>query len=233
MNHLSQEDLVLFYYGELDKAGEHLNACEECRRDYQAVQRTLNAVDSLPVPERGQDYEKLVWQRSGPRLPVRPKRSFWWTVPKWAIAAVLVIGAFLLGRVAPRPGVPAAVPGGSNRVLLVAVGDHLERSKMVLAELVNSGDPGQGTLDISYEQKVAEDLVESNRLFRLSANTSGDRATASLLDDLERVLLEIAHSPTQVSGRQFEELKRDIQDQGLLFKVRVYQTQIRERDKKI
>ena len=102
---------------------------------------------------------------------------------------------------------------------------------MVLAELANSGTPGAGKLDIGYERKTAQDLVESNRLYRQTANRTGDRATASLLDDLERVLLEIANSPVQLSGRQLEDLRREIKDDGLQFKVRVYQTNIQERDK--
>lgn len=232
MKHLSQEELVLFYYGEREEAGAHLAACEHCRHEYQALQRTLNAVDSLPIPERPEDYASLVWRRISPRLPARPRRGFWWSAPKWAIAAALLIGAFLLGRGVPRPG-PTVAAGSPEKILLVAVGDHLERSQMVLAEIVNSSDPGKGKLDISYEQKLAEDLVETNRLYRVSADTNGDRATSVLLDDLERVLLEIAHSPAEVSGTQIEDLKRAIQDRSLLFKVRVYQTKIQERDKAI
>jgi hypothetical protein len=230
--HLTQEDLILHYYGEQDGAAQHLAFCDDCRREYQTVQRTLNAVDSLPIPERAPDYESRVWEQVGSRLAIRQKRSWWWSVPKWAMAAMVVAAAFLAGRYAQRPSAPVK-SANSERILLVAVGDHLARSQVVLAELANAGSPGKGTLDISYEQKVAEDLVESNRLYRLSANNTGDRATASLLDDLERVLLEIAHSPAEVSGKQLDDLRREIEYEGLLFKVRVYQTHIDEKDKKL
>lgn len=93
---------------------------------------------------------------------------------------------------------------------------------MVLVELANAGAPAAGKLDISYEQETAEDLLESNRLYRQTAARNGDVATAGLLDDLERVLLEIAHSPAEVSARQLEELRRQIEDRGILFKVRVF-----------
>ncbi len=232
MMHPPQEDLVLFYYGERDDVAVHLRECEACRHDYQSLQRTLNAVDSLPVPERPEDYASIIWKRVAPKLPARPRRSFWWAVPKWAMAAALVIGAFLIGRSMQRP-VMSPLASQANRTLLVAVGDHLDRSQMVLAEIVNAGDPGKGQLDISYEQKIAEDLVDNNRLYRTSADSAGDRATASLLDDLERVLIEITHTPSSVSGQQFEELKRRIEDQGLMFKVRVFQNRIQEKDKTI
>ena len=237
MKHLTQEELVLFYYGEADGAAAHLHECETCRREYQTLQRTLNAVDSLPVPERGPGYEAQVWRHVSPKLPLRTKRSFWWGAPGWAIAALLVIGAFFLGRVMPpgalmTPAQQAADPN-AERLLQAAVGDHLDRSQMVLREIVNSTNTVEGTRDISYEQQIAEDLVDANRLYRASADTTGDRATAALLDDLERVLLEVAHSPSQLSGNQFQDLKNTIEDQGLLFKVRVYQTQIQEREKTI
>jgi hypothetical protein len=232
MKHLSQEELILHYYGEQEVAAAHLSACEECRRGYQVLQRTLNAVDALPVPERAADYESQIWQRIEKRLPApRPKRSWWWAAPKWAAAAALVAVAFFVGRFVQRPTATARTGVPNERILLVAVGDHLERSQVVLAELANSEAQGAGKLDISYEQSTAKDLVESNRLYRQSANRAGDHATASLLDDLERVLLEIANSPAEVSEHQLDDLRREIKDEGLQFKVRVYQTHIQERDK--
>ena len=82
----------------------------------------------------------------------------------------------------------------------MAVGDHLERSQTILVELENSNSP-----DIAYERQAAADLVESNRLFRLTAASAGDTATASLLEDLERVLLEISNSPSEMSRRQLQD----------------------------
>src|SRR5262245_11652430 len=85
MNHLSEEQLVLYYYGESGAAGveEHLGSCEECRGSYHTLQRVLNSVDSLPVPERGADYEAQVWRALSTRLP--RKRSFAsnWSASKW------------------------------------------------------------------------------------------------------------------------------------------------------
>ena len=118
--------------------------------------------------------------------------------------------------------------GVRERVLLVAVGDHLERSQMVLVELANAGAPAAGKLDISYEQQTAEDLLESNRLYRQTAARNGDVATAALLEELERMLLEIAHSPAEVSARQLEELRRQIEDQGILFKVKIFGSRVEQ-----
>jgi hypothetical protein len=233
MKHATQEELVLFYYGEQDGPGPHLAECEACRHEYQKLQRTLNAVDSLPVPERPEDYGSIIWKRIAGRVQARPRRTLWWTMPRWAMAAGLLIAAFLLGRVAPNLPVEKAAAGGPEKILLVAVGDHLDRTQMVLAEIANAGDPGKGKLDISFEQSTAADLVETNRLYRTTAARRGDRATAALLEDIERVLMEIAHSPSELSAERYEELKHEIDERGLLFKVRVFQNRIEDKEKTI
>lgn len=239
MNHIGEEQLVLFYYGESSEAAgieRHIEQCEACRDQFRALQRVLNTVDSAPVPERSAEYGTQVWKRIEGRVGRRKRSVFmqWWI---WAPAmAVLVIGAFLAGRLSRLERVGPATAATSNqqireRILLVAVGDHLERSQMVLAELSNAPE-GKGKLDISDERQMAADLLDDNRLYRQTADTTGDKGVASVLDDLENVLMEIAHSPSEVSNTQLNELRQQIQDRGLLFKVRVLGSQVREQESK-
>ncbi len=96
---------------------------------------------------------------------------------------------------------------------------------MMLAEISNAAD-GKGKIDISDERAEAEDLLDSNRLFRQTANTTGDKKVAGVLDDLERVLAEIAHSPSQIDEERLRELRQEIADHGLLLKVRVFGSQV-------
>lgn len=239
MNHFGEEQLVLFYYGESAESAaieSHLDECEACRDEFRALQRVLNTVDSAPVPERAPEYGSEVWRRIEKRVGPRPKRSFLhgWL---WAPAmAVLVIGAFMAGRLsyrAQRAGAPAVAAVSNQqireRILLVAVGDHLERSQMVLAELSNAPE-GKGKLDISDERRMAADLLDDNRLYRQTASSTGEKGVASVLDDLENVLMEIAHSPSEVSSQQLDDLRQEIQNRGLLFKVRVLGSQVREQE---
>ncbi len=240
MNHLSEEQFVLHYYGETDDAPEcerHLAECSECRAAYGALQRVLNVVDGLPLPERPADYGARVWQRIEGRLPAR--RAWLWRVGnpwRWAAAGATFAGlltlAFLAGRfsqprhAAPgRPALMAADPQAGERILLVAVGDYLERSQMVLIELANANP--KGPLDISAEQERAADLVGEGRLYRQTAEHSGDGRTAGMLDDLDRVLLEIAHAPARLSGRELQDLRRRLEADGILFKIRVLDSNVR------
>ena len=76
MNHLTEEQLILHYYGEEGDAltaERHLDECQECREIYSSLQRVLNVVDSLPVPERGPEYGAEVWRRIAPAIPARRK----------------------------------------------------------------------------------------------------------------------------------------------------------------
>ena len=246
MTHLSEEELILYYYGETPAsghsdggaAGEHLAACEECRGRYASLQRVLNTMDSAAVPDRGAEYGAAVWRRLEPQL-ARPRRR-WWLLDarRWAMAAAmagLIVAAFFTGRYtqkapAARPSVAGNTSTGGNvreRLLLVAMGDHLERSRTILVELENSNSS-----DISLERETAADLVENNRLYRQTAASTGDVAVASLLEDLERALLEIANSPPNISRTRLDELRKDIEARGILFKVKVFASTVEEREKR-
>jgi hypothetical protein len=248
MNHLNEEQLVLYYYGEETEGrkstGElsqgveqHLGACEECRAAYHTLQRVLNSVDSFPVPERSEDYETRVWKSIESHIGKKRTFGSWFSWRPMAVvvamAAMLVV-AFYAGRTVRKPGKGVETSDANQvreRVLLVAVGDHLERSQMILVELANASmASGGGKLDISYETHTAEDLLEANRLYRQTAASSGDVGTASLLEDLERVLIEIAHSPAAVSTKQLEALRAQIEDRGILFKVKVFGSELEQRE---
>jgi hypothetical protein len=235
MIHLSEEQLMLFYYGESAETSgieEHLAGCEHCRAEFRALQLVLNTVDSAPVPERDGGYGEAVWQRIGGQVgtPKRRRVFTWWI---WSPATVvLVLAAFLAGRLSHRAETTQSAANQQQvreRILLVAVGDHLERSQMVLAELSNAPDE-KGKLDISDERQMAEELLDDNRLYRQTARTTGDTAVANVLDDLERVLIEIAHSPSEVSSDQLAELQQQIESRGLLFKVRVLGSRVRDEE---
>jgi hypothetical protein len=144
--------------------------------------------------------------------------------------------AFVAGRftspsspAAPTTTEPAVADVG-DRVLLVAVVDHLDRSQMILVELLNSND-ADDFATISAGQSRARELVTANRLYRQTAVQAGDNVIGETLEDLERVLLEIANAPENVTAEDVAALRDQIGARGLLFRVRVVQSEIRERER--
>ena len=116
-------------------------------------------------------------------------------------------------------------------MLVVAVGDHLGKSEMMLIELSNAEptQAGQKAVNISGEQRRAEDLLEENRLYRQTALQNGDAGLASVLDELERVLLDVAHSPQEVTPAQLTAIQQRIESRGILFKVRVVGKELQQK----
>jgi hypothetical protein len=253
MKHLNEEELIAYREGETSQReaiAAHLAECGKCREEMERIQAVLAALDALPVPNPGEDYGLRVWQRIAPRLP--EKRARWWDFflgsrgaggwlepRRWVAVgsvAVLVIAAFVAGRLTRRAAPAANVAEAAQvreRVLIVAVGEHLGRSEMVLVELSNAQprNPAQKQVNIASEQRRAENLLSENRLYRQTALQEGDSALASTLDELERVLLDVANGPQEVTPVQLETLRKRIEARGILFKVRVVSKELRERQK--
>jgi hypothetical protein len=236
MNHLSEEQIILHYYGEAEGEAEirsHLAQCPDCRAEFERLQSLLGQIEPTQVPEPAAFFEEKTWLNLRDRLPQKHSGFRQWfqmlTHPKkWAyvpIAVMLLAAAFIAGRFWPRPPEIALAPN-PQRVVLIAVGDHLERSQMLLVEVMNT-DTGAGkALDFSGEQQQARDLLDANHLYRLSAQHVGDPQVARVLDDLGRVLAEIANSPSQPSSGDLKEIRTQIQSQELLFKIKVVGSQV-------
>jgi hypothetical protein len=226
MSHLSDEQMILHFYREPDGNAEatamHLSECAECDSRFAALRSLLNSVDHLAVPERTEDYGQQVWKRVEWRMRgVRPSRpSKQWK--QWgAIAAMLLVGVsgYIIGKREPRR---TDVDDAAPKVLMVALTEHLERSQVVMKELSNAAEP-----DIGYERDEASDLLESNRLYRQSAARQGDTQTVVLLEDLERLLTEIAHSPDKLGPAELEALRQRIEEES--FKVKVLSSHLERR----
>jgi hypothetical protein len=262
MNHLSEDELILHYYGETERADHsrvesHLASCAECQFAQDKLRRVMTLVDSASPVEAPDGFERTAWARLDPVLgldandsAVRrnarrihdlvfggPAREGGW-FPQWALGggvAALVVAAFVAGRFTSSGDgtAPAATPSGvvanfePERVLDTAIGDHLDRTQMMLVELANAGADGAGVL--AGEQVRAGDLVAANRVIRQSALQSGDGQIVDILEDLERVLLEIANAPADATSNDVTDLQSRITREDLLFRLRVIASEMRQR----
>ena len=240
--HLSEDELILHYYGEIEtpdraRVESHLASCAECRFASQQLREVMTLVDSAAPVEAPPGFERVAWARLQPELD-RNQGSWkaFFGFPQWALAggvAALVFAAFVAGRVSstnPSPGgtpTMIASPIEPGRVLQAEMGDHLDRTQMMLIELANADTDHADVL--AGEQGRAVDLVAANRLLRQSAEQNKDIVIADMLEDLERVLLEIANAPADASSNELTDLQSRISDEDLLFRLRVIAAEMRQR----
>jgi len=252
--HLADEDIVLDYYGELDAAERdrvraHLAWCADCQLADRDVRATLRLVDVTPAPEPPASFEREMWARIEPHLrhesPARSSLSrlrAWlsaapalWPRLAWAggMTAALVL-AFVVGRTGrPVSSEPqsTSIHAGRERVLDAEVGEHLERSQRVLTDLVNI-DPSTPVV-LANDQERAADLVAAGRVYRRTADALGDKATSELLEDLERVLLDVANGSAEPTPREIESWRERIDQQDLVFRLRVVGAELRRRQETV
>jgi len=246
--HPGEDDLVLLFYGDTSPAEEgrmtaHLHECASCQPVWEQIRTTLAAVDAAAVPEPPPDFERVMWARvQGALDGMPPPRTQWWAARHWIPAGVLA-AVFLAMVAAGRywPGPAPVAPGSatptsastsqSERALLVAMDDHLERSALLLVEVMNA--PADGAAREEFEQETADDLLSSSRLYRQTATHTGNVHLAAMLEDLEAVLVEIARSPRELKRQDLDALRTRIEQDDLLFKVRVVTDEIKERQKTI
>lgn len=238
MKHLSEEELIAQYYGEAaesDNGVPHLRACRECAARFAELKRDLEGIRPAPAPDRNDSYGDQVWQALRPSLVPYERRSRSWLFGfQWkaaglvAACALLMAAAFVGGRYWERRGSNVATHGGSvapqssQRVVLVVLTDHLDRTERLLVAL-DHADPGDAA-ENSELQSQARELLASNRLYRVSASEAGDPALAGALDRLERVLAEVANDPN-LSAADLERVRKEMNTEGILFEIRVLLSQ--------
>ncbi|HMH11600.1 MAG TPA: hypothetical protein VK578_00705 [Edaphobacter sp.] len=243
MNHLTEDELVEHYYGEAPADVEHhLHECDTCAEAYTVLRQDLASIKPSVVPMRDASYGDQVWQSLRSSLPAyeqQKKQKRHWLhfnllqgLSYAAACIVLIAAAFLAGRQwehRQHPNLQSAAnnPSAQQPIILVVLGDHLDRSERLLVELNHANDTGA----IMPVKAEAQDLLSANRLYRASATRAGDPQLTAALDRLERVLVEIVNEPEGSSPSQLARLQKEMNTDGLLFEVRVLRSRIPDQQK--
>jgi hypothetical protein len=236
------EDLTMFHYGEHPDA-EALRAAlardPALARRLAGIARALELATRAALPEPPAGWEAGVWRRLRPALaapagrpPLAERLCGGAPLRSAAYAAALLLataGAWLAGRASvtidPAREAAGAVPPPAftaaerERLLLASLGRHFGASTLLLTDLANA--PGGAAL--GDERAWAESLLASNRLYRRAAERAGQRRIVALLDELEPLLVELAHAP---AGATAADLQDQLEERDLLFKVRVLATRL-------
>jgi hypothetical protein len=250
----SDAELVEHFYGESERPQEierALAESAELRARYAALRDLLDRIVPPAAPDAGPEFTAELWRRLEPALvrqADRTRSTFAWRVAA-GLAAVLALlaGAFVLGRSSGRQDEHAAVVAqglsqeSRDRLLLAAALDHLDQSEVFLVGLKNDGAGDRGQ-DFALTRSRAAELVVSNRLLRGSLREAarggasdnapaGSRAGLSaVLEDLEPLLLEIAHAPDGLSPADLEVLRTRLRERGTLVRLRAVQDRIQRQN---
>lgn len=254
-DHIEEEDFVLDYYGELDAAERdrvraHLASCGLCQLADQDVRATLRLVDVAPPPELPPSFEREMWARIEPHLADGRSAGGWsqrfaawlYVAPgrrmpvAWAAGvAVALVAAFFVGRfgrpdaTAPEDVRATTETVARERVLDAEVGEHFERSRRVLSDLVNTTELEPVTL--ASDRARAADLVAAGRVYRQTADVLGEATTSELLEDLERVLVDVANSSPETAPEELRDVRARIDEQDLVFRLRVAGAELQRRQR--
>jgi hypothetical protein len=245
MKHLTEEELIQYDYGEGDKVliEEHFAVCTECEKAYRAVQSDLDEMKFAAPPARPQDYGETVWQGLRNQLPAYEARKRNWLGGLWfrglsyaAACALVLTATFVGGRIwerrqaastsATNHVTPAQPPTTHppQRVVVVVLSDHLDRSERLLVELKHV-DADSAEM-VSPLRDEARSLLDANRICRQNAKQNDDPALTGALDHLDRLLAELANEPGGLNSATIARLQDEMNKDGLLFEVRVLRSRI-------
>ncbi|HEX7030495.1 MAG TPA: hypothetical protein VF254_07855 [Gammaproteobacteria bacterium] len=240
MQPVNDEQLILFYYGELEaREAETLRARfaaePELAARFAALSADLDGAPELPVPERDEFYGRRVWARVDAALDETPRNFSLGSLVSGGVLAglrlaggVLVVSlvaivAFQLGRMTPPAadsGLAAVSPATGSaqaRLLQASLANHFGDAERLLIAVSNSET---GEIDLEAEKDWAKVLLVTNRLYRFAAEQAGQHRIAQLLADMEPVLIELANGAGQLTPEEYRVLRQSIAERDLLFKVR-------------
>jgi Putative zinc-finger len=232
-------DVELYFYDELAPAERaafeaHLSSCSACRAAVAELEEIRSALAPMRVEGARSDFE---WRAFMRRLDARldaeaapARRIHTGVLVAAGIAATLAIGVVtgvlwqrerVRDRALPQPGA-IEVSGGedsdeSRRSREAAI-EHLDRAKIVLLGLANKDAGAVSVDDWSYERSLAASLLPDTRLLRLTALEDGDGEMASLLSDLEVLLLQTSFS-AEPNRETLARLQRYINRRDLLVRT--------------
>jgi hypothetical protein len=127
----------------------------------------------------------------------------------------------------PKPGEQfAAIPErvrSADAETMTAL--HFEKSETLLRAFRNMrlNDPGTAA-EVSYERKRAQQLVYQNMMLRREAVVTGDVQTASLLESLEPILLDIANLPDRPDDDAVRVIRERVERKNIVPLLRVNST---------
>ena len=146
---------------------------------------------------------------------------------------MLLAAVFLGGRYWERGTTKKAnvtdSPQATQRVVLVVLTDHLDRTERLLVQLEHSQSPD--SVENDKMQSEARELLASNRHYLVTASNSSDAELAGAHERQEDAVAEIANDPN-LTAADLKRVRKDMNTKGILFEIRVLQTRSQDQGTK-
>lgn len=160
-------------------------------------------------------------------LPARPQFTFAY---QFGLAVVLIAVGILIGRygftnnsASNSLATNEDVDSTAIRALHVAsqTESYLNRSSILLLGLVNHDVESDGDTILNFDRKrdAANTLVEDAVVLKASLNASGEAQLLMLVEELEKILLQIANLELQEDIPGIEMIQDGIEGRALLLKI--------------
>jgi len=224
---------------------KHLASCDRCSAKLKDVESTLQTLDGLSSDasrNRSQEFWNSFALRVEQRIQSRPAQR------RFAVPSVEYLQSFFVFH---RP--LAVSLGGALVLAFLAIGiwnlslnrerttmrmsnvhepsqsdsvreemsRYFRKSKVLLVGLTNMKLPEDQQVDLSVERRASRELVQQARYLR---NQPIDARSARLIEDMERILIELANMKEDNNMPNVEIVRAGIHQENLLFKIRMAET---------
>ena len=155
-------------------------------------------------------------------------RSYMGLLATAALLAIVTIGLVLVARqraaepvwsdpLASTAPVVESIPAATTG-LRSAGARHFERSKLVVLGLADRQSADASPSNWAYERELATSLLNDTRLYRIAAEERGLTGLASMMRDLELVLLETSMAE-ESDAEALGQIQKLIRKRGLIQKM--------------
>jgi hypothetical protein len=218
---------------------DHLRSCKVCKCAVEDVKGVIAKFESLPTPadERNAEYwnnfaltvERRILNPQNKSISpnlIDQLYSLFVLNKKTTIAfstamvLMLVIGLWYTNKeqLLKLPQHQASVQNQDTALVEKRIGNYFRRSKTLLVGLTNLELEHGRSPDLYAEQSVSRELIDESRDLRQQPI---DIRSAELMRDMENVLVTFSKIPPQTTKIEFDNIRRRIYRDNLLFKIRM------------
>jgi hypothetical protein len=225
---------------------EHLRSCPGCAAEEKELRALIAAQGNTP-PDPAADLPEEYWRSLldgvDRRIATQKPHEAWyhrmiaWITPaptpqyRFAVAlgAILIVTTsalvtWTIMRRAPQPApsltAEAVTPltADSTVVAPARLQKYLHRSRTLLVGVANMKVPQDQPADLNAERAISRELVNEARALR---QESLDLTSARLVNDLEKIQIELANMRPGDAKPGVDMIRHGIESKNLLFKLRM------------